>query len=61
MALSGYWLQPPRVWPYISGELPVGTLVPPFDNGANVAPVSVHALSAVHALMLAVVALKQSQ
>ena len=35
------------------------TLVAPFENGANAAPVSVQALSAVQALMLAVVALKQ--
>ena len=35
------------------------TLVPPFDNGANAASVSVQALSALQALMLAVVALKQ--
>ena len=35
------------------------TLVPPFANGANAAPVSVQALSAVQALMLALVALKQ--
>ena len=35
------------------------TLVPLFDNGANAASVSVQALSAVQALMLAVVALKQ--
>ena len=35
------------------------TLVPPFDNSANAALVSVQALSAVQTLMLAVVALKQ--
>ena len=34
-------------------------VVRPFDNGANAAPVSVQALSAVQVLMLVVVALKQ--
>ena len=34
--------------------------VPKFDSGANAAPVSVQALSAMQALMLAVVAWKQS-
>ena len=37
----------------------MATLVPPFDNGANAAPVAVQALSAVQALMLADVAFKQ--
>ena len=35
------------------------TLVPPFDNGANAATLSVQALSAGQALVLAVVALKR--
>ena len=35
------------------------TLIHPFDNGANAASVSVQALSAVQALMLDVVVLKQ--
>ena len=35
------------------------TLAPPYDNSANAARVTVQALSAVQALMLAVVALKQ--
>ena len=46
------------VWPYSSADCKWRTLVPPFDNGANGAPVSVQTLSGVWVLMLAVVAFK---
>ena len=44
---------------YLRADCQWRTLAPLFDNGANAAPVSVPVLSAVQALMLAVVALKQ--
>ena len=43
----------------LRADCPWSTLVPLFENGANAAPISPQALSAVHTLMLAVVALKQ--
>ena len=42
------------------GQIDWCTKVPPLESGVNATPVSVQALSAVQALMLAVVALKQT-